>query len=153
MGAAVEISTGTIDPIHLAGKHVMLGDTELGVLDGTQRVVQFDVPSGRHVVFLKDGLTTSGAVAFRVQAGHCAQITIADTDAGIFAAFFGGWFALNRAGDTPLEEGTPGAEEIAKDDASADRLGARPANALAKAAPMPAVPPVIRALCMAATIH
>lgn len=120
MGAAVEISTGTIEPTHLAGQHVMLGDTELGVLDGTQRVVQFDVASGRHVLYLKDGLTTSGAVAFRVQAGHCAQITIADTDAGIFAAFFGGWFALNRAGDSRLDEGTPGAEEIADDEVPVD---------------------------------
>ena len=80
MGAAVEISTGDIDPIHLEGKKVMLGDEELGVLDGSQRVVQFDISSGKHVLYLRKGLTTSGAVAFRVQAGHCAQVTIADTE-------------------------------------------------------------------------
>ena len=34
MGAAVEISLGDIAPEHLAGKHVMLGSTDLGVLDG-----------------------------------------------------------------------------------------------------------------------
>lgn len=116
MGAAVEISTGDIDPTHLEGKHVMLGDTDLGVLDGSTGVVQFDIPSGKHVLYLKDGLTTSGAVAFRVQAGHCARVTIADTDAGIFAAFFGGWFALNRSGDHRLVPGAPGAEEIAEDE-------------------------------------
>lgn len=120
MGAAVEISTGDIEPSHLEGKHVMLGDRELGVLDGTQRVVQYDVPSGRHVLYLKDGLTTSGAVAFRVQAGHCAQVTIADTDAGIFAAFFGGWFALSRSGDHRLGAGVPGAEEISRDEVPVD---------------------------------
>lgn len=120
MGAAVEISTGTIDPVHLEGKKVMLGDVEVGVLDGTQQVVQYDIPSGKHVVYLKDGLTTSGAVTFRVQAGHCAQITIADTEAGIFSAFFGGWFALNRSGDHRLEDGVPGAEEIAGDEERVD---------------------------------
>lgn len=120
MGAAVEISTGDIDPVHLEGKKVMLGDEELGVLDGTRSVVQFDVASGKHVLYLKDGMTTSGAVAFRVQSGHCARITIADTDAGIFAAFFGGWFALNRSGDHRLDTGTPGAEEIAEDEVSVD---------------------------------
>lgn len=116
MGAAVEISTGDIAPEHLAGKHVMLGSTDLGVLDGTASTVHFDIPSGKHVLYLKDGLTTSGAVAFRVQAGHCAQIVVRDTDAGIFSAFFGGWFALQRAGDHHLEPGTPGAEEISTDE-------------------------------------
>lgn len=120
MGAAVEISTGDIDPIHLEGKKVMLGDEVLGVLDGARRVVQFDISSGKHVLYLRDGLTTSGAVAFRVQAGHCAQVTIADTEAGIFSAFFGGWFALNRAGDHRLEAGVPGAEEIADDEVTVD---------------------------------
>src|SRR5699024_10384639 len=37
--------------------------------------------------------------------------------------------------------------------ATSTRAVPRPANALAKAAPIPAVPPVIRALCMAGTIH
>lgn len=120
MGAAVEISTGDIDPIHLEGKKVMLGDEELGVLDGSQRVVQFDISSGKHVLYLRKGLTTSGAVAFRVQAGHCAQVTIADTEAGMFSAIFGGWFALNRAGDHRLDDGTPGAEEIAEDEVRVD---------------------------------
>ena len=120
MGAAVEISTGDIDPTHLEGKHVMLGDMDLGVLDGSQQVVQFDIPSGKHVLYLKDGLTTSGAVAFRVQAGHCAQVTIADTEAGIFSAIFGGWFALNRSGDHRLVDGTPGAEEITDDEVPVD---------------------------------
>lgn len=116
MGAAVEISTGTISPEHLAGKRVMLGGVELGVLDGTASSVQFDIPSGKHVLYLKDGLTTSGAVAFRVQSGHCAQIEVKDADGGMFAAFFGGWFALRRAGDTHLPAGVPGAEEISTDD-------------------------------------
>ncbi|NYF96992.1 hypothetical protein [Janibacter cremeus] len=120
MGAAVEISTGMIDPIHLKGKHVMLGTTSLGVLDGTQSVVRFDVPSGKHVLYLKDGLTTSGAVAFRVHTGHCAQLTLKDVDAGMFAAIFGGWFALKRSGDAALDEQTPGAEEISVDEVPAD---------------------------------
>src|SRR5699024_10899942 len=37
--------------------------------------------------------------------------------------------------------------------ATSTRAVPRPANALAKAAPIPAVPPLSRALCMAATIH
>lgn len=115
MGAAVEISTGAIAPEHLAGKHVMLGSTELGVLDGTSTTVRFDIPSGKHVLYLKDGLTSSGAVAFRVQAGHCAQVVVRDTEAGIFSAFFGGWFALQRTGDH-LKSGAPGAEEIPADE-------------------------------------
>lgn len=116
MGAAVEISTGTIGPEHLAGKHVMLGETELGVLDGSTDTVRYDIPSGKHVLYLKDGLTSSGAVAFRVQAGHCVQVVVKDTDAGIFSAVFGGWFALRRAGDEVLDDGTPGAEEITEDE-------------------------------------
>ena len=121
MGAAVEISTGTIDPVHLEGKHVMLGSTSLGVLDGKESLVHYDIPAGKHVLFLKDGLQTSGAVAFRVQSGHCAQITIADADSvGMFAAIFGGWFALKRAGDAPLAEGVEGAEEISADDVPVD---------------------------------
>lgn len=120
MGAAVEISTGDIDPSHLEGKRVMLGDEEIGVLDGRESVVQYDIPSGRHVLHLREGMTTSGAVAFRVQAGHCARVTIADTDAGMFAAFFGGWFALNRSGDHRLGAGTPGAEEITEDEVAVD---------------------------------
>ncbi|WP_068260219.1 hypothetical protein [Janibacter limosus] len=120
MGAAVEISTGNIAPAHLSGKHVMLGSTDLGVLDGSVGTVRFDIPSGKHVLYLKDGLTTSGAVAFRVQSGHCAQILVKDTDAGIFSAFFGGWFALHRAGDQHLEPGTPGAEEISTDEVPVD---------------------------------
>lgn len=121
MGAAVEISTGSINPVHLAGKHVMLGAQSLGVLDGTQSVVRFDIPSGKHIVYLKDGLTTSGAVAFRVQPGHCAQLTLKDVDAGMFAAIFGGWYALKRAGDERVDEDqTPGAEEISIDEVPVD---------------------------------
>lgn len=120
MGAAVEISTGDIDPVHLEGKKVMLGDEELGVLDGTRPVVQFEISSGKHVLYLKDGLTTSGAVAFRVQSGHCARVTIADTEAGMFSALFGGWFALGRSGDHRLDAGTPGAEEIVDDEVRVD---------------------------------
>lgn len=116
MGAAVEISTGDIAPEHLAGKHVMLGSTELGVLGGSESSVRYDIPSGKHVLYLKDGLTTSGAVAFRVQAGHCAQIVVKDTEAGIFSAVFGGWFALQRTGDHRLEPGVPGAEEISPEE-------------------------------------
>ncbi|MGO4130832.1 hypothetical protein AB4028_03915 [Janibacter sp. RAF20_2_2] len=121
MGAAVEISTGTIAPEHLAGKHVMLGTRDLGVFDGSSGTLHFEIPSGKHVLFLKDGLTTSGAVAFRVQAGHCAQIVVKDSEAGIFSAFFGGWFALERSGDhleaqQHLEDGVPGAEEISPDE-------------------------------------
>ncbi len=129
MGAAVEISTGTINPVHLKGHHVMLGSTSLGVLDGTQSVVRYDIPAGKHVLYLKEGLTTSGAVAFRVQSGHCAQVTIKDAEAGIFAAIFGGWFAIKRAGDervaaasTESESGgeAPGAEEISIDEVKLD---------------------------------
>lgn len=120
MGAAVEISTGEIDPVHLKGKHVMLGSESLGVLDGTQAVVRYDIPSGRHVLYLKDGLTTSGAVAFRVSPGHCAQLTLKDAEAGMFAAIFGGWFALKRSGDEHLDDQTPGAEEISVDDVPVD---------------------------------
>lgn len=120
MGAAVQINTGEISPEHVAGKHVMLGATDLGVLDGTLDTVQYDVPSGKHVLYLKDGMTTSGAIAFRVQAGHCAKISICDTDAGMFSAFFGGWFALRRVGDQLLEDGTPGAEEISTDEVPVD---------------------------------
>lgn len=120
MGAAVEISTGTIDPVHLEGKHVMLGTTSLGVLDGTQSVVRYDIPAGKHIVYLKDGLTTSGAVAFRVSTGHCVQLTLKDVDAGMFAAIFGGWFALKRSGDETLDDQTPGAEEIAVDEVPVD---------------------------------
>ena len=116
MGAAVEISTGSIGPEHLAGKRVMLGGVELGVLDGSASTVRYDISSGKHVLYLKDGLTTSGAVAFRVQSGHCAQVVIKDADGGMFAAFFGGWFALKRAGDVHLPLGVPGAEEICTDD-------------------------------------
>lgn len=116
MGAAVEISTGDIAPEHLAGKHVMLGSTDLGVLDGTQSVVRFDIPAGRHILFLKEGLTTSGAVGFLVQGGHCAQLVLRDVDAGMFAAIFGGWYALRRSGDQILEPGTPGAEEISPEE-------------------------------------
>lgn len=116
MGAAVEISTGDISPEHLAGKHVMLGSTDLGVLDGTQSVVRFDIPAGRHILFLKEGLTTSGAVGFLVQRGHCAQLVLKDVDAGMFAAIFGGWYALRRSGDQILEPGTPGAEEISPEE-------------------------------------
>lgn len=116
MGAAVEISTGDISPGHLAGKHVMLGSTDLGVLDGTQSVVRFDIPAGRHILFLKEGLTTSGAVGFLVQRGHCAQLVLKDVDAGMFAAIFGGWYALRRSGDQILEPGTPGAEEISPEE-------------------------------------
>ncbi|WP_338751680.1 hypothetical protein [Janibacter alittae] len=116
MGAAVEINTGTIAPVHLKGKHIMLGTQSLGVFDGTQSVVRFEIPSGKHVLYLKDGLTTSGAVAFRVRTGHCAQLTLKDVDAGMFAAIFGGWFALKRAGDAVLDEETPGAEEISVDE-------------------------------------
>ncbi|MGO1165722.1 MAG: hypothetical protein ACTMHL_03800 [Janibacter sp.] len=119
MGAAVEISTGDIDPEHLVGKKVMLGSDELGVLDGTQSVVRFDIPTGRHILFLKEGLTTSGAVGFRVQKGHCAQLTLKDVDAGMFAAIFGGWYALRRSGDELLDPGTPGAEEISVDEVPA----------------------------------
>lgn len=120
MGAAVQISTGDISPEHLAGQHVMLGSRDLGVLDGAGDTVQFDIPSGKHVLYLRDGLTTSGAVAFRVQSGHCVRLTVADTDAGFFAAFFGGWFALNRAGDHLLDAGVPGAEEISTEEVPAD---------------------------------
>lgn len=120
MGAAVEISTGSIDPVHLGGQKVMLGDVELGVLDGASSLVRYDVPAGKHVLYLRDGLTTSGAVAFRVQSGHCAQIAISDTDGGFFSAIFGGWFALSRAGDHRLEAGVPGAEEISTDEVPAE---------------------------------
>lgn len=120
MGAAVEINTGDIDPVHLRGKHVMLGSESLGELDGTRDVVRYDIPSGKHVLYLKDGLTTSGAVAFRVSPGHCAQLRINDVDAGMFAAIFGGWFALKRAGDEPLGDQTPGAEEISVDEVPVD---------------------------------
>ncbi|WP_055991804.1 hypothetical protein [Janibacter sp. Soil728] len=120
MGAAVEISTGNIAPEHLSGKHVMLGSTDLGVLDGTRSVVRFDIPAGRHILYLKDGLTTSGAVGFLVQTGHCAQLVLKDVDAGMFAALFGGWYALRRAGDQHLDPGTPGAEEISTDEVPVD---------------------------------
>lgn len=120
MGAAVEVSLGDIAPEHLAGKHVMLGSTDLGVLDGTQSVVRFDIPAGRHILFLKEGLTTSGAVGFRVRSGHCAQLVLKDVDAGMFAAIFGGWYALRRSGDHVLEAGTPGAEEISTDEVPVD---------------------------------
>ena len=120
MGAAVEIKTGDIAPQHLAGKRIMLGSQEIGVFDGTARTVRFDISSGKHVLWLKDGLTTSGAVAFRVQTGHCAQITMKDVEAGMFSPFFGGWFALRRAGDSPLPPATPGAEEISRDEVPAD---------------------------------
>lgn len=116
MGAAVEISTGSIAPQHVAGQHVMLGSTELGVLDGSTGTVRFDVSPGKHILYLKDGLTTSGAVAFRVRRGHCARITVKDTDAGMFSAIFGGWFALRRAGDQSLDDSIAGAEEIAIDE-------------------------------------
>lgn len=120
VGAAVEINTGRIDPVHLEGKHVMLGTKDLGMLDGTQSVVRYDIPAGKHVLYLKDGLTTSGAVGFLVQTGHCAQLTLKDVDAGMFAAIFGGWFALKRSGDETLEEGVEGAEEISVDDVPVD---------------------------------
>ncbi|WEV78684.1 hypothetical protein O9K63_02475 [Janibacter cremeus] len=120
MGAAVEISTGTIDPVHLKGKHVMLGAESLGVLDGTRSVVRYDIPAGKHIVYLKDGLTTSGAVAFRVSSGHCAQLTIRDAEAGMFAAIFGGWVALKRSGDEHLDDQAPGAEEISVDEVPVD---------------------------------
>ncbi|WP_435198180.1 hypothetical protein [Janibacter sp. GS2] len=119
MGAAVQISTGAISPEHLAGRHVMLGSRDLGVLDGTSETVQFDIPAGKHVLYLKDGATTSGAVAFLVQNGHCAQLIVKDSDAGPFAAFFGGWFALRRTGDHLLAAGVPGAEEISTDEVPA----------------------------------
>lgn len=120
MGAAVEINTGMIDPVHLKGKHVMLGSTSLGALDGTESIVRYDIPAGKHVIYLKDGLTTSGAVGFRVSTGHCAQLTLKDVDAGIFAAIFGGWFALKRSGDETLADQTPGAEEISVDEVPVD---------------------------------
>lgn len=120
MGAAVEISTGNIDPVHLEGKRVMLGDVELGVLDGTSALVQYDIPAGKHVLCLREGLTTWGAVGFRVQSGHCAQISIGSTEGGVFSAIFGGWFALSRAGDHRIEPGAPGAEEISTDEVPAD---------------------------------
>ncbi len=124
MGAAVEINTGDIDPVHLKDKHVMLGNEDLGVLDGTERVVHFDIPAGRHVLYLKEGLTTSGAVGFLVQTGHCAQLTLKDVDAGMFAPFFGGWFALKRSGDVLeedlLEDEEPGAREVPVDEVSSD---------------------------------
>ena len=112
MGAAVEISTGSIAPQHVAGQRVMLGSTVLGVLDGTTETVRFDVSPGKHIIYLKDGLTTSGAVAFRVRRGHCARIIVKDTDAGMFSAMFGGWFALRRAGDQSIDASLVGAEEI-----------------------------------------
>lgn len=121
MGAAVEISTGSIGPEFLAGKHVMLGETELGVLDGTQREVRFDIPSGRHILFFKEGITTTDAVAFRVQPGHCVQLTVRDSDhENFFTPIFGGWYALERAGDQKLTEGTAGAEEISEDEVGAE---------------------------------
>lgn len=116
MGAAVEISTGEIDPVHLKGMRVMLGSQELGVLDGSGSTVRYDVPSGKHVLYLRDGLTTSGAIGFRVQSGHCAQLTLSDAEAGMFAAIFGGWYALKRAGDQRLPADTPGAEEVPVDE-------------------------------------
>ncbi len=116
MGAALEINTGGIAPEYLKGHRIMLGSDELGVFDGSTDTMHFDISSGRHVVYLKDGLATSGAVAFRVQPGHCARITMEDSDAGMFAPMFGGWFALHRAGDTALPAETPGAQEIGEDE-------------------------------------
>lgn len=120
MGAAVEINTGAIGPQHLKGKRVMLGSHEIGVFDGSSGMMRFDIPSGRHVLYLKEGMSTSGAIAFKVQSGHCAQITMKDTEPGMFAAFFGGWFSLERAGDARLPADVPGAEEIPKDEVPAD---------------------------------
>lgn len=122
MGAAVEISTGSISPEFLAGKHVMLGETDLGVLDGTKREVRFEIPPGRHILFFKEGITTTDAVGFRVRPGHCAKVTVRDSDhENFFTPIFGGWYALERAGDQKLDEGVAGAEEIAQDEVPAEQ--------------------------------
>ena len=126
VGAAVEIHTGDIDPVHLKGRHVMLGDRELGVLDGTASVVRYEIPAGRHLLTLKDGLSTCEPVGFHVQSGHCAQLTLRDARAGMFSVVFGGWFALKRSGDVvegDEHEGRgnePGAREIPVEEVPAD---------------------------------
>lgn len=131
VGAAVEIRTGDIDPVHLKGKSVMLGDTELGVFDGTESTLRFEIPAGRHYLMLKEGLNTSEPVAFLVQQGHCAQLTLREFHADMFSVVFGGWYALKRTGDVVEHAvhgesthasgtGAPGAQEIPVDEVSAE---------------------------------
>lgn len=120
VSAAVEIHMGDIDPAHLKGKRVMLGDRELGVLGDTGGTVRYEIPAGRHFLMLKEGMNTSEPVGFYVQNGHCAQLTLRELSARMFSVVFGGWFALKRAGDVVETGQRPGAREIPVDEVPAD---------------------------------
>lgn len=109
--AAIEISTGDIDPEHLREARIYLGDVELGHFDG-QPTVTYDVPSGRHVLIVREGVGRLAATKLLVRPHYCARLHLArrDDPDGVGIALTGA-HVLRRAGHQPLEDdGRPGAE-------------------------------------------
>lgn len=104
MDAAVEITVEGIDPGHLDGARILLGDTELGRLEG-RTSVRFTVPAGRHVLLVKDGYGMSAASKFHVQSRQCARLILRHGEPEGWGLVFGGFHALRRAGTGPLDEG------------------------------------------------
>lgn len=104
MDAAVEITVEGIDPGHLDGARILLGDTELGRFEG-RTTVRFAIPAGRHVLLVKDGYGMSAASTFHVQSRQCARLTLRHGEPEGWGLVFGGFHALRRAGTGPLNEG------------------------------------------------
>lgn len=113
MTAAVEVTIGDLDPEAFADARFLLGDEELGRLDG-HRTRRWEIPAGRHVLHLKAGYAMSAAIGFGVQHRHCAVIRLVERepDPASWGLLFGGYHELRQAGDEAFDPGRPGAEEV-----------------------------------------
>ncbi|MBD5830080.1 hypothetical protein DXX98_04485 [Janibacter melonis] len=114
--AAIRISTGDIDPEHLRGAQIMLGDVELGRFDG-QSSVTYDIPAGRHVLIIREGVGWVTATKLVVRHGYCANLHLArrDDPDGVGISLIGA-HVLRRDGQEPIAESDePGAELLPHD--------------------------------------